>query len=52
MRTPQPDELAAALREQAATVDADRDGALLVSGADAADGGPHRAGRDRSSCTN
>ncbi|WP_374226695.1 ABC transporter ATP-binding protein [Micromonospora sp. WMMB482] len=35
VRTPQADDLAAALREQAATVDADPNGALLVSGVDA-----------------
>ncbi|WP_414685462.1 ABC transporter ATP-binding protein [Micromonospora robiginosa] len=35
VRTPQADELAAALREQSATVDADPHGALLVSGVDA-----------------
>ncbi|MFE2616897.1 ABC transporter ATP-binding protein [Micromonospora chalcea] len=35
VRTPQADELATALREQSATVDADPHGALLVSGVDA-----------------
>ncbi|MFY1657364.1 ABC transporter ATP-binding protein [Micromonospora sp. WMMD1274] len=35
VRTPQADELAAALREQSATVDADPHGALLVTGVDA-----------------
>ncbi len=35
VRTPQATELAAALREQAATVDTDEHGALLVSGVDA-----------------
>ncbi|WP_433494200.1 ABC transporter ATP-binding protein [Micromonospora sp. CA-248089] len=35
VRTPQADELAAALREQSATVEADPHGALLVSGVDA-----------------
>ncbi|MEV6516509.1 ABC transporter ATP-binding protein [Micromonospora chalcea] len=35
VRTPQADELAAALREQSATVDADPHGTLLVSGVDA-----------------
>ncbi|MGW9195836.1 ABC transporter ATP-binding protein [Micromonospora chersina] len=35
VRTPQADELAAALREQSATVDADAHGGLLVSGVDA-----------------
>ncbi|MEH0822906.1 ABC transporter ATP-binding protein [Micromonospora sp. CPCC 205554] len=35
VRTPQADDLAAALREQSATVDADPHGALLVTGVDA-----------------
>ena len=35
VRTPQADELAAALREQAATVDTDEHGTLLVAGVDA-----------------
>ncbi|WP_320067496.1 ABC transporter ATP-binding protein [Micromonospora sp. RTGN7] len=35
VRTPQPEELVAALREQSATVETDEQGVLLVSGADA-----------------